>query len=48
MSKPVYKRVLLKLSGETLKDGDNPISPDIVHEMALSIKEIVRNPDFEA
>ncbi len=41
MSKPVYKRVLLKLSGETLKDGDNPISPDIVHEMALSIKEIV-------
>ncbi|MEN9360286.1 MAG: uridylate kinase [Verrucomicrobiota bacterium] len=41
MSKPVYKRILLKLSGETLKDGDNPISPDIVHEMALSIKEVV-------
>ena len=39
--KPVYKRILLKLSGEALKDEDNSISPAIVHEMAESIKEIV-------
>jgi uridylate kinase len=38
---PVYKRILLKLSGEALKNEDNSISPSIVHDMALSIKEIV-------
>ena len=39
--RPVYKRILLKLSGEALKNEDNSISPAIVHDMAVSIKEIV-------
>jgi uridylate kinase len=39
--KPVYKRILLKLSGEALKDENNSISPAIVHDMAESIKEVV-------
>ena len=38
--KAAYKRILLKLSGEALKGNDNSISPSIVHDMALSIKEI--------
>ena len=41
--KPVYKRILLKLSGEALKDDDKSISPEIVHRMAESIKEIVES-----
>ena len=39
--KAVYKRILLKLSGEALKGDDNNISPAIVHRMAENIKEIV-------
>ena len=38
--RPVYKRILLKLSGEALKGNDNSISPAIVHDMAVNIKEI--------
>ncbi|MCM8532926.1 MAG: UMP kinase [Lentisphaeraceae bacterium] len=37
---PVYKRILLKLSGEALKGDDNSISPEIVHQMAENIKHI--------
>ncbi|MCM8536797.1 MAG: UMP kinase [Lentisphaeraceae bacterium] len=37
---PVYKRILLKLSGEALKGNDNSISPEIVHQMAENIKQI--------
>ena len=38
---PKYKRILLKLSGEALKDENNSISPAIVQSMAQSIKEVV-------
>ena len=41
MSKPKYKRILLKLSGEALKGKDNHISPAIVHDMAVSIKTVI-------
>jgi len=41
MPKPVYKRVLLKLSGEALigKQGLG-IDPEIVNEVALELKEV--------
>jgi len=36
---PVYKRILLKLSGEALMgDGDYGIKPDVIHRMAADIK----------
>jgi uridylate kinase len=41
-SKPIYKRILLKLSGEALM-GDEPfgIDPQILDRMAAEIKEVV-------
>ncbi|MDO9529466.1 MAG: UMP kinase [Syntrophales bacterium] len=42
MDKPVYKRVLLKLSGEALVgQGSFGISPDVVRFIAEEIKEVV-------
>lgn len=41
MDKPVYKRVLLKLSGEALAgDQKRGINNDIVNQIAVAIKEI--------
>ncbi|WP_108652058.1 UMP kinase [Dongshaea marina] len=41
-SKPVYKRVLLKLSGEALQGEDGfGIDPSILDRMALEIKELI-------
>lgn len=41
MSKPMYKRVLLKLSGEALSgDKGFGINNDVVNEIAVAIKEI--------
>jgi len=41
-NKPVYKRVLLKLSGEALMgDGDFGIEPAVLQRTALEIKEVV-------
>lgn len=41
-SKPKYKRILLKLSGETLRDksSHDTISPEIVHRMAAEINAV--------
>ncbi|MGD8742444.1 MAG: UMP kinase [Granulosicoccaceae bacterium] len=40
--KPVYKRVLLKLSGEALMgDGDYGIAPDVISRVANEVKELV-------
>lgn len=42
MEKPVYRRVLLKLSGEALMGRRNfGIDPDVVAQIAAEIKEIV-------
>jgi uridylate kinase len=42
MEKPVYRRVLLKLSGEALMGKRNfGIDPDVVAQIAAEIKEIV-------
>ncbi|MBE9546740.1 MAG: UMP kinase [Proteobacteria bacterium] len=42
MDKPVYKRVLLKLSGEALLGGSSfGISPDVVDLIAEEVKEVV-------
>ena len=41
MPGPVYKRILLKLSGEALVgDGEYGISPDIINYIAEEVKEI--------
>lgn len=41
MSKPAFKRVLLKLSGEALMgDGDYGIDPKIIARLAQEVKEI--------
>jgi len=41
-SKPVYKRVLLKLSGEALMGShDSGIDPDILNRVAAEIKELI-------
>ena len=39
---PKYKRIVLKLSGEALKDVTNgePLDPAILKNLALSLKEI--------
>ena len=39
---PVYKRIVLKLSGESLREtgGRDTISPQIVREIASQIKEV--------
>jgi uridylate kinase len=40
--KPVYKRVLLKLSGEALMgEGDYGIAPDVISRVANEVKELV-------
>ena len=42
MSKPIYKRILLKLSGEALMgDGDFGIDPDFLGQVAGEIAELV-------
>ena len=42
MGKPVYKRILLKLSGEALMGkGDYGISPEVMSRMAGEIKDVV-------
>ncbi|MFZ7256350.1 UMP kinase [Avibacterium avium] len=42
MSKPVYKRILLKLSGEALQGDEGfGIDPSILDRMALEIKELL-------
>jgi len=42
LSRPHYKRVLLKLSGEALMgDGDYGIEPKIINRLASEVKEIV-------
>ncbi len=41
MSKPIYKRILLKLSGEALMGQQGlGIDPEVVKEIALSLKEV--------
>ncbi len=37
---PKYKRILLKLSGEVLKNQDNCIDPEIIANVARRVKEI--------
>ena len=40
MSQPIYKRILLKLSGEALQGEDGlGIDPAILDRMAVEIKE---------
>ena len=42
MSQPIYKRILLKLSGEALQGDDGfGIDPSILDRMALEIKELI-------
>ncbi len=42
MSKPIYKRILLKLSGEALQGDEGfGIDPSILDRMALEIKELI-------
>ena len=42
MSQPIYKRILLKLSGEALQGEEGfGIDPSILDRMALEIKELV-------
>lgn len=42
MSKPIYKRILLKLSGEALQGSEGfGIDPSILDRMALEIKELL-------
>ncbi len=41
-SKPVYKRVLLKLSGEALQGSqESGIDPDVIARVAVEIKQII-------
>ena len=39
----MYKRILLKLSGEALGSKDNVFDPDVMDEIARQVKEIVNN-----
>ncbi len=42
-SKPIYKRILLKLSGEALMgDGEAGIAPHVIERMAEEIGDVVR------
>lgn len=42
MSKPIYKRILLKLSGEALQGNEGfGIDPSILDRIALEIKELI-------
>lgn len=41
MPKPIYKRILLKLSGEALMGQQGlGIDPQVVNDIALSLKEV--------
>ncbi len=40
-SSPLYKRVLLKLSGEALRDEDGAISPKIIKRLVDEVGEVV-------
>jgi len=40
--KPKYKRIVLKLSGEVLTDGSEPIMREVTNGIALQVKEIQR------
>jgi uridylate kinase len=41
--KPVYKRILLKLSGEALMgDGEFGIDPEVINRMASDVSEVVK------
>ena len=43
MHKPIFKRILLKLSGEALRsDKELEIDPDIVQAIAREIEEVIR------
>lgn len=39
-NRPVYKRILLELSGEMMGKSGNTIDPDVLHSLTLQIKEI--------
>jgi uridylate kinase len=39
---PLYRRVLLKLSGEVFGGGGIGVDPDVAHSLALQITEVVR------
>ncbi len=39
-SKPKYKRIIVKLSGEVLADENNPISAPVTRSIACQVKEI--------
>jgi uridylate kinase len=39
---PIYKRVLLKVSGGALKHGDNAISPEIMTRLAQEVSHLIQ------
>lgn len=39
---PVYRRIMLKLSGEVFGGGQIGVDPDVVHSIARQIAEVVR------
>ena len=40
MINPIYKRVLIKLSGEGMGNDDTPLAIDTMHRIALEIKKV--------
>ena len=44
----MYKRVLLKLSGEALSGNGNNFDPEVLSSLALELKEKITADDFEA
>src|SRR4029078_6304227 len=40
--RPMYSRVLLKLGGEKFGGGEVGLDPDVVHQVARQIEEVVR------
>ena len=41
--RPMYSRVLLKLGGEMFGGGEVGLDPDVVHQVARQIAEVVRS-----
>src|SRR5215472_15064961 len=41
--RPLYRRVLLKLGGEMFGGGEVGLDPDVVHQVARQIAEVVRD-----
>jgi uridylate kinase len=41
--RPMYTRVLLKLGGEMFGGGEVGLDPDVVHQVARQIAEVVRS-----